>query len=61
VAAIFIYGLSVYKERYFMSKIVKEYNKLAKQAKKVKGEFYPFHPDGKLIPRAKGTLTLTKK
>jgi hypothetical protein len=44
-----------------MSKIVKEYNKLAKQAKKVKGEFYPFHPDGKLIPRAKGTLTLTKK
>lgn len=44
-----------------MSKLTKEYDRLAREAKKLKGNAYPINPEGKHIARAKGTLTLTKK
>lgn len=42
-----------------MSKLTKEYDKLAKEAKNVKGKSYPI--EARHYGRAKGTLTLTKK
>lgn len=44
-----------------MSKLTKEYDKLAREAKKLKGKSYPINPEGKHIARAKGNLTSLQK
>jgi hypothetical protein len=44
-----------------MSKLTKEYDRLANEARNLKEKPYLFFPDGLLIPRAKGTLKLIKK
>jgi hypothetical protein len=44
-----------------MSKLTKEYIRLVKEARNMKGKNYPINPEGKHIARAKGRLILIKE
>lgn len=44
-----------------MSELTKEYIRLVKEARNLKGKNYPINPEGKHIARAKGRLILVEK